>query len=88
VKKDTAAISDTKQEAEAAVRRNARSQESPYDFYTPLSATALARSQGVNGIRKLGQIRTFSNTDPKEAELFLREVRRWRREDRSGRRTA
>ena len=52
------------------------------DFWTALSAEDLARVQGVQPIRKLGQIRTFSEPDEAEAEWFAREVRRWRNEGR------
>jgi len=57
-----------------------------FDFYADLSAAELPRSQGVKPIRKAGQIRTFSNADPKEADWLAREIRRWRREAARGRR--
>jgi hypothetical protein len=51
------------------------------DFYASVSAEEVARSQGVQPIRRLGQIRTFSDPDPAQAEWLAREVRRWRCED-------
>ena len=53
---------------------------SGYDFWTSASADELARSQGVQPIRRLGQVRTFSDPNPVEADWFAREVRRWRHE--------
>jgi hypothetical protein len=51
-----------------------------FDFFASPSAAELARAQGITRIRKLGQIRSFSQPDPKEAEWFARQVRIWRRE--------
>jgi hypothetical protein len=73
-------IHGAKHEAEETVRANRRPQRPNYDFYARVSAAELARSQGVHSIRRLGQIRAFSDPDPKQAEWFVREVRRWRRE--------
>ena len=67
--------------AHAQKRTKNRVQNSPaFDFYAGLSAAELARSQRVQPILKVGQLRTFSNPDPKEADWLAREVRRWRRE--------
>jgi len=49
-----------------------------YDFFASVSATELARSQGVQPIRRLGQIRPLSDPDPEQAEWLARELRRWR----------
>jgi hypothetical protein len=86
VRPETAAVADTKQQAEDAVRNNVRRKRSSYDFYTSLSAADLAKSQGVKPIRRVGQIHAFSAPDPMEANWLAREVRRWRREGRSQRR--
>jgi hypothetical protein len=51
-----------------------------YDFWTSVSSDELARAQGVQPIRRLGQIRAFSEPDPSEADWLAREVRRWRHE--------
>lgn len=59
---------------------NIRRKLSGYDFWTSASADELARSQGVQPIRRLGQVRTFSDPNPVEADWFAREVRRWRHE--------
>jgi hypothetical protein len=53
-----------------------------FDFFASPSAAELARAQGVTRIRKVGQIRSFSDPDPKEAEWFARQVRIWRRKSR------
>ena len=53
-----------------------------FDFFASPSAAELARAQGITRIRKLGQIRGFSDPDPKEAEWFARQVRIWRRESK------
>src|SRR5256885_1044212 len=53
-----------------------------FDFFASPSATELARAQGITRIRKLGQIRSFSDPDPKEAEWFARQVRIWCRESK------
>lgn len=50
-----------------------------YDFWTSVSAGELARVQGVRPIRRLGQVRAFTDPNPAEADWFAREVRRWRR---------
>jgi len=60
-----------------------RSQASVFDFYASPSAAELASAQGVEPVRHAGDIRPFSNANPKEAEWFVRQVRRWRREDRA-----
>lgn len=62
-------ISGVKEEAESAPH---------HDFYASVSAAELASLQGVQPIRRLGQIRTFSDPDPAQAEWLAREVRRWR----------
>ena len=54
-----------------------------FDFFASSSAAELVRRQGVACIHKIGQIRGFSDPDPKEAEWFARELRRWRRQGRS-----
>jgi len=59
---------------------NMRRELSGYDFWTSASADELARSQGVQPIRRLGQVQTFSDPNPVEADWFAREVRRWRHE--------
>ena len=74
------AIRGTKQEAGDALERIARPRGSAYDFFANVSAADLARAQRVQPIRKLGQIRTFSDPDPKEADWLVRKVRRWRSE--------
>src|SRR3981081_4464446 len=53
-----------------------------FDFFASPSAAELARAQGITRIRKVGQIRGFSDPDPKEAEWFVRQVRIWRGESR------
>lgn len=55
---------------------------SAFDFYDSPSAAELASAQGVEPVRRAGDIRPFSDADPKEAEWFVRQVRRWRREGR------
>jgi hypothetical protein len=57
-------------------------ERSVFDFFALPSAAGLARAQGVGRIRKPGQIRGFSDPDPKEAEWFARQVRIWRRDTR------
>jgi hypothetical protein len=69
--------------AEDTVRPSVSPQGSDYDFYARVSASELARSQGVHPIRRLGQIRTFRDPHPEEADWFAREVRRWRCESGS-----
>jgi hypothetical protein len=60
-----------------------RSLPGAFDFYASPSAAELAIAQGVEPVRRAGDIRPFSDPDPKEAEWFVRQVRRWRREDRA-----
>jgi len=55
-----------------------------FDFFASPSAAELARAQGITRIRKIGQIRSFSDPDPKEAEWLVRQVRVWRREQAAG----
>jgi len=59
------------------------SKRSAADFLASPSAADLVRAQGVERIQKPGQIRGFSDPDPKEAEWLARELRRWRRDGRS-----
>jgi hypothetical protein len=73
------AVRDTKQEAEDAVTSSRHRLEPAYDFYAEMSAAELVRRQGVKPVLKLGQIRSFSNPNPAEAESFARQVRSWRR---------
>jgi len=61
---------------------NNTAERAVFDFFASPSAAELARAQGITRIRKLGQIRGFSDPDPKEAEWFARQVRIWRRETR------
>jgi hypothetical protein len=83
-----AAAPSMERQANEATSTNARRNIPSYDFWTVVSADELARSQGVQPIRRLGQIRTFSDPDPNEADWFARAVRRWRREGgRTQRRT-
>ena len=55
-----------------------------FDFFASPSAAEQARAQGITRIRKIGQIRSFSDPDPKEAEWLVRQVRVWRREQAAG----
>jgi hypothetical protein len=73
-----------KQPNEAAAQRDGgHAGKSPLvDFFASPSAADLVRLQGVGPIGK-GGIRGFSDADPKEAEWFARELRRWRRKGRS-----
>jgi hypothetical protein len=66
------------EEAEDSVGGNAPPQGPNCDFYARVSAAELARTQGVQAIRRLGQLRAFSDPDPAQAEWLVREVRRWR----------
>jgi len=71
-----------KQRTEAAQRDGGRTSKAPTnEFFASPSAADLVRLQGVPPIGK-GGIRGFSDADPKEAEWFSRQLRRWRR-DRS-----
>jgi hypothetical protein len=54
------------------------SKRSAADFFASPSAADLVRAQGVHRIGKPGQVRGFSDPDPKEAEWLARELRRWR----------
>jgi len=54
-----------------------------FDFFASPSAAELANAQGVEPVRRAGDIHPFDHPDPKEAEWFVRQVRRWRREDRA-----
>ena len=64
--------------------RNGKHPSPPvFEFYASPSAAELAIAQGVEPVRRAGDIRPFSDPDPKEAEWFVRQVRRWRREDRA-----
>jgi hypothetical protein len=54
-----------------------------FDFYASPTAAELVSAQGVEPVRQAGDIRPFDDPDPKEAEWFVRQVRRWRREDRT-----
>jgi hypothetical protein len=67
---------------EAAADRGRAGKSPLVDFFASLSAADLVRVQGVSAIGK-GGIRGFSDADPKEAEWFARELRRWRRRGRS-----
>jgi hypothetical protein len=52
-----------------------------FDFFASPTAAQLVSAQGVEPVRRAGDIRPFNDPDPKEAEWFARQVRRWRRED-------
>lgn len=52
-------------------------------FYDSSSAADLADRQGVRPIRRLGQLRSFADPDPKEAEWFARQIRKWRTEPKT-----
>jgi hypothetical protein len=68
--------------ARPAVRNGGRgSLSTVFDFYASPSAAELASAQGVEPVRQAGDIRPFDDPDPKQAEWFVRQVRRWRRED-------
>ena len=69
--------------ARPAARNGHRSLSGVFDFCASPSAAELAIAQGVEPVRRAGDIRPFSDPDPKEAEWFVRQVRRWRREDRA-----
>ena len=88
VQEGTAAVAETKERAEDAVRANVRRQNATHDFFESVSAAELARTQGVRPIRRVDQIRAFSAPDPAEADWFAREVRRWRREGLPARKVA
>jgi hypothetical protein len=77
---EAAAAPSMERQANEATATNARRDIPGHDFWTVLSANELARSQGVQPIRRVGQIRAFSEPDPSEADWLAREVRRWRRE--------
>ena len=57
---------------------NRASKRSSADFFASASAADLVQAQGVHRIGKPGQVRGFSDPDPKEAEWLARELRRWR----------
>jgi hypothetical protein len=81
--------SEKRRPAKSALARPAarngghRSLPGVFDFYASPSAAELASAQGVEPVRQAGDIRPFSDPDPNEAEWFVRQVRRWRREDRA-----
>ena len=79
VQERTAAVGDTKERAEDAVRTKLRRRSVGAEFFNNVSASELARTQGVKPVQRIGQIRTFSVPDPAEADWFARMVRRWRR---------
>ena len=80
--------SGKRQPVKAAVTRPAarngghRALPNVFDFFASPTAAQLASAQGVGPVLP-GDIRPFSDPDPKEAEWFVRHVRRWRREDRA-----
>jgi hypothetical protein len=77
--------SDKRQPDKAAIARPAarnsghRAPPDVFDFFVSPTAAQLVSAQGVEPVRRAGDIRPFSDPDPKEAEWFVREVRRWRR---------
>ena len=80
VARKTAQGKERKRPKKAIAQANANNTtESVFDFFASPSAAELARAQGIARIRKPGQIRGFSDPDPKEAEWFARQVRIWRR---------
>ena len=64
--------------ATEAVKNGDRVQKRADDFFASPSAAELVRAQGVSRIVKPGQIRGFTDPDPKEADWLARELRRWR----------